>query len=100
MPTDGTGRRVKISREGGADPKWIRSGRVLVYRAGTSLLEVDVQDGGRSFSTPRVAFEDVNEWTISQDGNTVITMASIPAPIRLHLVLNWMSELERLVSSD
>ncbi len=100
IPTDGSGRRVKVSREGGDEPQWIRSGRALIFQEGTSLLEVDVQNGGRAFSTPRVAFEGVNVWTISRDGNTVITTESVPAPYRLHLVLNWTSEVERLVSSD
>ena len=101
IPVDGTGRRVKVSREGGSSPVWVRSGRGLLFQDGSTLMEVDVQGGGRSFSTPRVAFEDVNnQWTVRSDGSSVITLASTPTPRQPHLVLNWVDEIRRQIPSE
>ncbi len=100
VPVEGTGRRVKVSRDGGASPKWIRSGRGLLYQMGGTLMEVETPDGGRSFSRPQAAFEGVNQWTIRSDGSSVITLASVPTPRQPHLVLGWLGEVKRLVPSD
>jgi Tol biopolymer transport system component len=98
MPIEGTGRRVRVSSDGGEAPHWVRSGREILYRSGSSVMSVEVGDGGRSFSSPQVAFGDVNEWSPRADGSAIITRTADATP-RLHLILGWTEELKRQVPS-
>ncbi|NNE35767.1 MAG: hypothetical protein HKN13_11045 [Rhodothermales bacterium] len=99
-PMAGTGRRVRVSRDGGEGPRWVRSRRGLLFQEGRSVMEVNVLDSGRSFSAPRIVFEGVNQWTARNDGSSVITLASVPTPRQPQLVIGWLDEVKKLVSSD
>ncbi|NNE45883.1 MAG: serine/threonine-protein kinase [Rhodothermales bacterium] len=96
---EGTSRRVKVSRDGGTNPVWIRSGGGLLYQIDGTVMEVETQDRGRSFSRPRVAFEGVNQWTARADGSAVITLSAVPSPRQPQLVIGWLDEVKRQVPS-
>jgi Tol biopolymer transport system component len=50
--------RLRVSTSGGASPAWRKDGRELFYRAGNSLMAVDVKLGDRlTASAPRMLFK-------------------------------------------
>jgi serine/threonine-protein kinase len=102
--------RRQVSVEGGRGPLWGRDGRELVYRSGTRMVAVPVNTT-RGFSTgkPRVLFEgryvagglDVMglDYDLAPDGRFLMLKPSADeqAPPGLHVVLNWVDELNRRV---
>jgi len=107
-PYPGREGKWTISTEGGREPVWSRDGSALYYRQGDRMLVVAI-DPGPPFSAgkPRVVFKGRYEvgvagnpnWDISPDGRRflMIKRGEESAPTRLHVVVNWFEELERLV---
>jgi serine/threonine-protein kinase len=55
FPRGGTSQMV--SRDGGTEPRWSRSGQELFYKSGSHLMAVSVvSDASISFGTPRALF--------------------------------------------
>jgi serine/threonine-protein kinase len=100
--------RWTLSSEGGREPVWSQDGTELFYRQGDRMLVVDV-DPGPPFvaARPQTLFEGRYEvgvagnpdYDVSPDGRRflMIKRSEGSAPIRLHVILNWFAELERLV---
>ena len=89
----------KISRDGGADPRWSAAGDRLFYRSGDRVMVVPWVAGRGPASEPQVFVEGVDTfstWDVTPDGEAVIALEQRPPPV-LHLVQNWFAELERLV---
>ena len=87
----------QISRDGGAEPRWVTADRI-VYRQGTRAMEVTVADnGGRlTFSEPVPLFDGLAAgWDIAPDGSYFVSFELIEAP-RLMVVFNWFEVLEEL----
>ena len=110
LADDGTvGRRWTISVEGGDEPRWSRDGEVIYYRTYERFLAVDVDAAGPDLapSSPRVVIESLiveppgarTEYDISGDGRILVAgLAGIDVSLfsRIHVVVNWFEELERL----
>ena len=87
----------RISRDGGREPRWVVSDRI-VYRQGTRAMEVRVTDNGSelTFSDPVQLFDGLDvAWDISPDGTYFVSLELIEPP-RLMVVLDWFEELKRL----
>jgi Tol biopolymer transport system component/DNA-binding winged helix-turn-helix (wHTH) protein len=102
-----TGGKWQISTDGGVEPRWRRDGKELVYRVANRLMSVAV-DTGTGFRSEKpqtilagnYKLETVSmlpSFDLTPDGNHFILLKSESEdqPTRLHIVLNWFSELRR-----
>ena len=100
--------RWQISTDAGSEPMWSRDGKELFYRAGTSLMVVDVVTEPRfEPAKPRVAFEAPYDqagslyanYDVRPDGRNFVMIRSEQdaAASRIHVVLHWFDELGRRV---
>ena len=103
QPFPGPGPKWLVSTDGGIDPVWSKDGRELFYRHDDQLMAVSVA-AAREFSAdrPRRLFEirfDAGDngpnYDVSPDGKWFVMPRSDrgPAPVELHLVLNWFREV-------
>ena len=91
---------------------WSLDGRELFYKNGDKLMAVDVRtDGTFDTETPRVLFEqplpervpgDPSRYGVSADGQRFLVISPAESEEEVQraeilVVLNWFSELERLV---
>ena len=113
QPLSRDGRRSVISIDGGIEPVWSPTGSEIFYRSldGRRLMAAKVEtDPVFSAETPRVLFEGVYEntggtffanYSVSSDGERFYMIQKVEeAPSRLHVVLNWFEELNRLIATD
>jgi len=110
-PFPGPGEKWPISLEGGNEPVWPRNGRELFYRAGDTLMAVDVQTVPTfSAGKPRKLFDRAYERSIalwanydaSPDGQRLLMVRqeNVSAPAtHINVVLNWSEELKQRVPS-
>ena len=100
-------RRWPISTEGGTSPMWNRNGRELFYRNGDKMMAVDVGGGSDlRLSAPRLLFEQpyafgqtitLPNYDVRPDGQRFLMVKDEPGAGRLNVVLNWFTDLNRLV---
>ncbi len=100
------GERVRVSVDGGGQPKWRGDGRELFYRsAGGSLVAVEVRGGadGLEVGVPSELFEvgvmrrpQLDDYAVAADGQRFLVKvpAGEDAGERIHVVTNWPSLLE------
>jgi Tol biopolymer transport system component len=111
-PYPGPGEKWPISNGGGSEPVWRRDGRQLFYRAGDTVMVVDVQTSPTfAASKARRLFERAYERSIalwanydtSPDNRRLLMVrresASTPA-IRINVVLNWLEELKQKMPAE
>ena len=96
--------RWQVSTDSGNEPMWSRDGKELFYRAGTSLMVVDVViEPSFEPAKPRVLFDapydqagalDAN-YDVRSDGRNFVMIRSEQdaAASRIHVVLHWLDEL-------
>ncbi len=101
------GQKVQISREGGQFPRWSASGEIF-YASGTKIIAVTaatkpaltigqpqgVVDGSSFYVEGNFSFD------VTADGQRLLIIREddrAEASVRLDLVLNWTTELNRLV---
>ena len=106
-PFPGPGEKWPISLEGGNEPVWPRNGRELFYRAGDTMMAVDVQTTPTfSAGKPRKLFERAYERSLalwanydaSPDGQRLLMVRQENATARathINVVLNWLDELRQ-----
>jgi serine/threonine-protein kinase len=104
QPYPATGSQWQVSVGADQFPTWRPDGRELFYRAGNALVAVPV-DLAQGFSAgpPRVLFE-TDDWAVgsrfcvSPDGQRFVRLQVVEQDWgrRLHFVMNWLEELERL----
>ena len=106
-PFPGPGEKWPISLEGGNEPVWPRNGRELFYRAGDTMMAVDVQTTPTfSAGKPRKLFEGAYERSLalwanydaSPDGQRLLMVRQENASARathINVVLNWLEELRQ-----
>jgi len=106
-PFPGPGEKWPISLEGGNEPVWPRNGRELFYRAGDTMMVVDVQTTPTfSAGKPRKLFERTYERSLalwanydaSSDGQRLLMVRQENASARathINIVLNWLDELRQ-----
>jgi hypothetical protein len=110
--SSGVGGAVKVSREGGTEPGWARSGKQMFYRSldGSQMWVVDVQTGTDfSAGKPSLLFESTRFggatyqrcWDISLDDQRFLMVKREERPVKpvteMILIQNWFEELKRLV---
>ena len=100
-----SGSRYPITGEGGDQPLWSRDGRELIYRLRDTVFSVSVHSsGGFSVGKPVRLFEgryvtNLLDYDTAPDGRFLMVKPSeeeLASP-RLHVVLNWATELARRV---
>jgi serine/threonine-protein kinase len=107
-PFPESGRRWPISTQGGSDPVWSSDGREIFYREAHRLMAVTVRTSPEmEFSDPVPLFEGdyifdnpSRPWDVSPDGQRFAVNRSYLGDAEgasIHVILNWFSELERLV---
>ena len=99
---EGSGRSI-VSRGGGTEPVWARSGRELFFRANDSVYVVTVTPGAEfRGSSPRALFggrfitATVTNWDVSPDGQRFVMVRStdaVSSGTPLHVVLHWFDQL-------
>jgi Tol biopolymer transport system component len=92
----------KVSRDGGADPRWSADSGRLFYASRGRVMVVEALDDRWGPSQPEVFVEAIDAiltWDVAPDGQSVIALERRPAP-RLHLVQNSVEELKRLVPAN
>ncbi len=103
VPYPGPGPTCKVSTSGGDEPRWSQDGKELFYRKGTTAMVVDVANRDFCNPAPVPLFDGLDvsgeAWDVSPRGDLFVTLARREPP-RLHLVLNWFSELKRLVPTN
>jgi hypothetical protein len=92
-----------VSTDGGTDPVWSGDGGELFYRKDNEMMAVSVARTAEfSASRPQRLFEirfDVGDngpsYDVSRDGKWFVMPRSDrgPAPVELHVVLNWFGEV-------
>jgi hypothetical protein len=109
QPFPGPGGRSQISTDGGAEPVWSRDGRELFYLNGDKMMTVEITTAPAfRAGSPRLLFEGrympspntVAAFDVAADGQRFLRVQPMhpdPPANQIHVVLNWTSELERLV---
>ncbi|MCP5113133.1 MAG: hypothetical protein GY953_20070 [bacterium] len=100
--------RQQVSTRGGKEARWNPNGKEIFYRAGNTMMVVDVveTEAGLTLGSPAKLFErpswivNVHNWDVAPDGERFVLIEEgeqSPAPTRLRLIMNWSEELKRLV---
>lgn len=115
QPYPGPGGKWQISDGGGNEPMWNPSGREIFYRNGDKMMAADVSTSSgfaagkphQLFAGPYLqnpqAYARAN-YDVSPDGERFLmikpTDQEQPEPTEIHVILNWVEELNRLVASS
>jgi Tol biopolymer transport system component len=108
-PFPDTGRRVRVTPDGGTEPVWSRRGDELFYRSGRQYFSVPMAatDHTRPGRPTRLFEGDfvvaslipgAPSYSVAPDGQrfVMVTRAGeTPRPTRLDVVLGWVQDLER-----
>jgi Tol biopolymer transport system component len=95
--------RHQVSTKGGAEPRWTRGGRELVYRTDDSLVAVTVDPRSGETGRPTALFAypyrpEGQSWSYdaAPDGSRFLMVKLPPgsAPRRVDVGLNWFEELK------
>jgi hypothetical protein len=118
--------KYAVSTAGGEDPRWRRDGKELFFRAqtpgfssggATAMMSVTVEVAGEAlkFGIPAALFDshvilrghagapEAVQYSVTADGKRFLVARqlapedSVPAAEPLTVVLNWTTELQRLV---
>ena len=109
QPYPALDRELKISIDGGADPKWSRDGKELYYRYEDGIWGVRIEDDSTfKTSSPELLFEGNymdsggHDYDVAPDGRFLMVEESAqqPAPTELVVVQGWFDELERLAPTE
>jgi serine/threonine-protein kinase len=103
---------MRVSRNGGYEPRWALDGRELFYLQGRSMMAVRVEaENEFSFGAPTELFTGSNfvdaasfisSYDVARDGRFLMiepqaSAGEVPSPSSIVVVRNWTEELERLV---
>jgi len=99
--------KVMISNGGGSQPVWSPDGQTLFYRNANRMMTVSIETTPTlKAGIPQMLFNDTFEkelfdnhnYDIHPDGDRFVMIKSSQL-MRIDVVENWISELERLISS-
>jgi Tol biopolymer transport system component len=104
--TDAT-TKVQVSREGGANAQWARSGRELFFRQSGKMFAAPIDAGpALKVGRPVLLFEDKTPWygySISPDGQRFLVARSVEqrdaAANHINVVLNWFDDLKQRMAN-
>jgi Tol biopolymer transport system component len=94
----GPGGRWQISTNGGEQPRWVRTGREIVYRNGTKMMSAAVQTQPKFGAAKPVELFDrkfdrggtVGGYDVTPDGQTfVMTRSEKANPTEIRVVVGW-----------
>ncbi|MGH7582941.1 MAG: protein kinase domain-containing protein [Gemmatimonadales bacterium] len=100
--------RTQVSVGGGAEPRWTRGGREVLYFEQDTMMTATVDPATGSPGKPAVLFHGdfvggVDEFTydVTPDGSKFLMVGLPPGsePRRVVVVTNWFAELRRLMAS-
>jgi eukaryotic-like serine/threonine-protein kinase len=100
-PVPGPGGRWQISTDGGEQPRWVRTGREIVYRNGTKMMSAVVQiQPAFSAAKPAELFDrkfdrggTVGGYDVTADGQTfVMTRSEQANPTEIRVVVGWSAD--------
>jgi len=100
-PVPGPGGRWQISTTGGEQPRWVRTGREIVYRIGTKMMSAAVQTQPKFSAAKPVELFDrkfdrggsVGGYDVTPDGQTfVMTRSEQTNPTEIRVVVGWPAE--------
>ncbi len=100
-PVPGPGGRWQISTDGGEQPRWVRTGREIVYRIGTKMMSAAVQIQPTFSAAKPVELFDrkfdrggtVGGYDITPDGQTfVMTRSEQANPTEIRVVVGWSAD--------
>jgi serine/threonine-protein kinase len=94
-----SGRKWRVSRDGGVAPLWTRDGRELLFRRGVEILSVGISGSGTALriGSPEVVFSSDRlyldrfgnpTYDIAPDGELIVPLTE-PSDLRTRVVLNW-----------
>ncbi len=100
----------QVSSTGGQEPQWSPDGETLFFRAANNLMATDITAAsGFVHSTPEAVL-DASDYRFSTSGRAydigpdgrflMITDTDVRDAFQIHVVLNWFTELERLVPTS
>ena len=100
-PFPNAGARVQVSNQGGTEPLWAQSGRLLYYRTPTGLVAVTVTTGTTfSLGDRRTVIPDPYErdgihanYDVAPDGTRFLMLKPAGEDARAVIVHNWGREL-------
>ncbi|WP_411281368.1 protein kinase domain-containing protein [Gemmatimonas sp.] len=92
---------VQVSARGGAEPRWSRDGKEIVYRSGSRIMSVVHRSlsGSEAFGAPQLLFNGAydfsqdHNWTLSPDGSFIMIKADPTTGRQLRVAFNWFDEL-------
>ena len=109
--SSGAGSKWRISKEGGAAPRWCKDGKQLYYRTTDGKVMVVDIEAGAVFSAgiPRLVFQAPPvfqmggesfiflQWDVASDSKKflLVAPAAESAPTSITVVLNWMGLLKK-----
>jgi eukaryotic-like serine/threonine-protein kinase len=97
-PVPGPGGRWQISTNGGEQPRWVRTGREIVYRNGTKMMSAAVQTQPTFGAAKPIELFDrkfdrggtVGGYDVTPDGQTfVMTRSEQANPTEIRVVVGW-----------
>jgi Tol biopolymer transport system component len=105
---------VRVSTNGGIEPKWSADGRELYYLQGNAMMAVAVESEGEfSFEAPEQLFAGSyltisgpfgSSYDVARDGRFLMIeppgTSTAAAPASIVVVENWAEELKRLVPAE
>jgi Tol biopolymer transport system component len=112
QPYPGPGDRLVVSRGGGMEPVWSPTGREIFFRSpdGRRMMAVEVQTRPLlKLGVPRLLFETPYpvastywaDYDVTRDGEAFLMVESADtAPLGVHVVINWMTEVVRRLSAE
>jgi serine/threonine protein kinase len=100
------GEEMRVSRDGGVQPRWRADGRELFFLDLESrLMSVDVRDtsGRLEFGVPRLLFQapveatpEVELYDVTRDGRRFLMMVPLESSAsQINVIVNWSSTLAR-----
>lgn len=102
IPISGSGQPVQISVGGGDCPKWGPMGTALYYRAGRSILRIEIAHG-RPASAPTRVFEGATlvhgaSYALTPDESRIlaIQLADDAIPDEIRIITNFFDTLRRV----
>jgi len=99
--------KVQVSREGGSNAQWARSGRELFFRQGEKMFATPIDAGPvLRVGKPALLFEDRTRWydySIAPDGRRFLVVMDVEQPSaaanHVNVVLSWFEDLKQRMAN-